>query len=188
MRVAPVALLAYRDLDRVEWLARHTALITHAHELGIEGAVLQACAIARLLAHPSRTALDRHDFLQELRGRMRTDVYRRSLDLVESLAPESSARAVAERLGNGIEAHRSAPTALFLFLRKPDSFTSVVFDAISLGGDTDTIASMTAALSGAWLGEAAIPNVWRQNVEGAEHLQELANELLGLTTAREAAG
>jgi hypothetical protein len=45
MRVAPIALVS-TDLDDVATLAHRTALITHAHELGIKGAVLQDCSMA----------------------------------------------------------------------------------------------------------------------------------------------
>lgn len=177
MRVCPAAMFACRDLDRVAWLARQTALITHTHELGIEGAVLQASAIAMLLTTRARENLDRHAFLRELRRRARTDIFRRALDRVESLAPDSGPDVVAAELGNGIEAYRSVPTALYLFLSRASSFTGAVFDAICLGGDTDTIASMTGALSGAWLGESALPEVWRTSVEGAKRLEDLADGL-----------
>ena len=43
------------------WLARQVALITHAHPLGIEGAVIQACAITLLLQHPADEPLDVRD-------------------------------------------------------------------------------------------------------------------------------
>jgi poly(ADP-ribose) glycohydrolase ARH3 len=72
------------------------------------------------------------------------------------------------------------PGALCAFLRHPDSFSSAVLFAINLGGDTDTVASMTGALSGAHLGESAIPVQWREGVEGSVSLRHLADELLGL--------
>ena len=50
------------------------------------------------------------------------------------------------------------------------------------GGDTDTIASMTGALAGAYLGAAAIPSRWRARVEGGARLQGLADALLYLAT------
>ena len=59
-------------------------------------------------------------------------------------------------LGNGIEAFRAVPAAIYAFLSHPLSFSEAVRYAISLGGDTDTIASMTGALSGAYLGDSAI--------------------------------
>jgi poly(ADP-ribose) glycohydrolase ARH3 len=74
------------------------------------------------------------------------------------------------------------PAALYAFLRHPESFTEAVLYALSPGGDTDTIASMTGALGGAYLGERAIPAVWRERVEGAAHLRDLADALLAIAT------
>jgi poly(ADP-ribose) glycohydrolase ARH3 len=67
MRVAPAALLAFRDLEQVVWLAWHTAIITHDHELGVEGAILQARAVALLIQHPPAVAIDTTEFLAALR-------------------------------------------------------------------------------------------------------------------------
>ena len=49
--------------------------------------------------------------------------------------------------------------------------------AIAMGGDTDTIACMAGALSGAFLGAAAIPATWREMVEDSALLGELADAL-----------
>jgi poly(ADP-ribose) glycohydrolase ARH3 len=43
----------------------------------------------------------------------------------------------------------------------------VVFRAMTMGGDTDTIASMAGAIAGARVGESRIPEIWRVRVEGA---------------------
>lgn len=182
MRVAPAALLAFRDLQQVAWLARQTAVITHAHELGLEGAVLQAYAIALLLQHPPDIALDGRAFLDALRAYLRTPVYLEKLERIQALLPDSRREEVIAQLGNGIEAYEAVPAALYAFLRQAGSFAEVVAYAISLGGDTDTIASMAGALAGAHLGEQAIPAAWREQVEGAARLRELADALLLLAT------
>jgi poly(ADP-ribose) glycohydrolase ARH3 len=182
MRVAPAALLAFRDLERVASLARQTAVITHAHELGLEGAVLQACAIALLLQHSPGAALDGRAFLDALRGQMRAPVYLEKLEAIEALLPHSPREQIVARLGNGIEAYEAVPAALCAFLCHAGSFAEAVVYAISLGGDTDTIGSMAGALAGAYLGEEAIPSVWREQVEGAARLRELADALLDLAT------
>jgi poly(ADP-ribose) glycohydrolase ARH3 len=182
MRVAPAALLAFRDLEQVAWLARQTAVITHAHELGLEGAVLQASAIALILQHPPDIPLDSGSLVQALRARMQTPLYVQKLERIQALLPDASREEVIAQLGNGIEAYEAVPAALYAFLRHARSFREAVVYAISLGGDTDTIASMAGALSGAHLGEEAIPALWREEVEGAARLRELAVALLFLAT------
>lgn len=177
MRVAPVALFAFRDLDRVARLAQQSAVLTHTHERGVDGAVLQACAIALLLDAEPGQPLHAPTLLQQLARRVQTKLFREILELLESLPADLPPPEAALRLGNGIEAFRSVPTALYSFLRHPDSFAGAVLYAIRLGGDTDTIASMTGALSGAYLGEEALPTGWRERVEDAAELRRLARAL-----------
>lgn len=71
----------------------------------------------------------------------------------------------------------AVPAALCAFLHHPDSFVDAVRFAIGLGGDTDTISSMAAAISGAHLGDAAIPGQWRAHTEGVAHLEEVGERL-----------
>lgn len=178
MRAAPAALLAYTDLEAVAELARRQAALTHAHALGIEGAVLQAVAVALLLRTPHETPLSPVQFLDTLLPRVCEPTYQRRLGIIYRLGQDAPPELVAERLGNGIAAHESVPTALSCFLRSPHSFAATVGFALRLGGDTDTIAAMAGTLSGAYLGAAALPARWCAQVEHAAHLIELADQLL----------
>jgi poly(ADP-ribose) glycohydrolase ARH3 len=109
-------------------------------------------------------------------------VYREKIEMIQSLVPTADRRAVIEQLGHGVAADEAVPTALYAFLRHPQAFVEAVTYAISLGGETDTIASMTGALAGASLGMEAIPRRWRERVEGAARVRALADTLLYLAT------
>ncbi|HEX5269927.1 MAG TPA: ADP-ribosylglycohydrolase family protein [Gemmataceae bacterium] len=174
MRVAPVGLLFHDDLDEVWEQARRSALPTHTHPLGIEGAQLLAVAVA-LCLRP--TEFDRAAFFEELLRRCQSDEYRGRL---ERAAAAQSPEDVA-RLGNGIKAPESVPTAIALFASAPESYTEVVGRAILLGGDTDTIAAMAGALSGAYLGVEAIPAALlhrlEDDVKGRTYIAALAEQL-----------
>jgi poly(ADP-ribose) glycohydrolase ARH3 len=183
MRIAPVAMFACSDLDEVVELTRLAASITHTHELGVDGAVMQAVAVAWLLVNPSEGAFDPGPLLDELRRRVRSPVFQERIDQVAALSVEGERADIVGVLGHGIEAARSVPTALVAFLRNHWWFAETVRFAVALGGDTDTIASMAGALSGAHLGEEAIPEAWRQGVENAARLRELADSLLELATS-----
>ena len=185
--MAPAALMGFQDMVCVISLAEETAVITHSHELGIQGAALQACAIVLALKGSPSGGFDAGAFLEELISRVRNLTYQHKLEHVrELLATEYRAerKDVVSRLGNGIEAFNSVPTAIYSFLRSPESFKEVVTYAISLGGDTDTIASMAGALAGAFLGLDAIPETWRENVEDSAKLRGLADSLLSLARAK----
>jgi poly(ADP-ribose) glycohydrolase ARH3 len=150
MRVAPVGLFFHDDLDRVMEQARRQSLPTHVHPLGVEGAQLLAVAVALCLREG---LFDRAAFFRELLARCQSEEFRTRLEAAaRAQTPEDLAR-----LGNGIEAHRSVPTAIAAFATAPESYAAVIGRVIFLGGDTDTMAAMAGALSGAYLGAAGLP-------------------------------
>lgn len=94
---------------------------------------------------------------------------------------------MVEVFGNGIRAEQAVPAAIFAFLFKgTESVEEGIAFAISLGGDTDTIASMTGAIAGAYLGIDSISTSCRERceasmetIEFAEKIYELRQTLLG---------
>jgi poly(ADP-ribose) glycohydrolase ARH3 len=191
MRVAPVALAYYYDATQLIEVARRSAIITHTHELGIQGALLQAFTVALLVEQLPDSRLSGSavsELLISYLSDASASLYVHKIKEVKELLPDASPVEVASRVGNGIEAFQAVPAALYAFLSHAASFSQAVRYAISLGGDTDTIASMTGALSGAYLGESAIPGSWRENVEGAVRLREIADSLLDLALSRKNPG
>jgi len=91
----------------------------------------------------------------------------------------------ARELGNEVYAHASAPTAIYCFLSAPDSFENAVCRALSVGRDTDSIASMAGAIAGAHLGSVGIPKRWLDKVEsglrGRDDVATLARQLCALS-------
>lgn len=174
MRVAPVALHAYPNQDRAAEIAHKTALITHTHQEGIDGAVAQAVAISALLQATSNDSSE--NLTRIVMAHVKSSVFRSKLMFIDHHIGERGLNGMADVLGTGIAAHTSVPTALACFLANTGSFGDSVKSAISLGGDTDTIAAMTGALAGAHNGLSAIPRNW-QEVEGAGELIALADAL-----------
>jgi len=177
MRVAPVGLLYSRNLEKLREIAYQSSSITHSHELGKEGAALQACAVALALNTPSDEDIDREAFLSGLQNFIQDQLYKEKVAQIRELLDEQDKAKVVAVLGNGIEAPRSVPTAIYCFLRQPQSYKDTVIYAISLGGDTDTIAAMAGAISGAYLGIEAIPSEWRAKLENREYIEALAEKL-----------
>ena len=179
MRAAPLGLFYFDDLEALRRAVEEASRITHAHPLGIEGAVLQAAAVALAVRSGDGSPLDPGEFLGALRGLASQAVYIGKLEAIERLLKEGPdpGRVVLE-LGNGIEAFNSVPTAIFSFLANRDSFEGAVLYAVGLGGDSDTIGAMTGAISGAYLGAKALPRSWLAELEGADRLERLASALL----------
>lgn len=180
MRVAPIGLYFRDDLDRVWHEARLSALPTHIHPLGIEGAQLLATAVA-LVSRSDK--FNSAAFYDELNRRAKTDEFRWLLSTAAELTPDDS----VSILGTGIEAHRSVVTSIACFALAPNDFVAAVGRAIGLGGDTDTIGAMTGALSGAHLGMAALPPSLVEGLENGEMGREAISSL-AIELCRSAAG
>lgn len=182
MRVAPIGIFFHHDLDRVWREAGESALPTHRHPLGIEGAQLQATAVA-LVARSER--LNRQEFFQALLDRCAEGEYRVKLHRARDMTEQSE----LPLLGNGIAAQNSVVTAIACFTLYSDSFAETVARCVLLGGDTDTIAAMAGAISGAYLGVQAIPQPWLERLEdepngkGRTYLMNLATHLAGIAAA-----
>jgi len=174
MRVAPVGCFYHDDPILLKEIAYKSSRLTHSHELGIEGAVLQAYAIALAI---NTNLIDRDVFLEELENFVKTDVYKGKIKKIRKLLSVKADRtAVVKGLGNGIEAFNSVPTAIYSFLANPN-FAEAVIYAVSLGGDTDTIGAMTGAIAGAYWGVEAIPGKWRDRLENGKFIEKLAEKL-----------
>lgn len=177
MRVAPIGLLYSNNPAKLREIAYKSSSITHSHELGKEGAALQAYAVALALNTPSDEEIDREAFLLKLQTFAQTQLYKEKIANTKELLGEQDRARVVAVLGNGIEALNSVPTAIYCFLKQPKSYKDSVIYAISLGGDTDTIASMAGAILGAYLGIEAIPQEWRLKLENKAYIEDLAEKL-----------
>ena len=174
MRVAPVGLVFAFDLQRVVKEAIASAWPTHRHPLGVEGARLLALAVAMASRGPP---LDRDSFYRELEHECKEEEFAWQLKAARKLREKHS----LSFLGNSLPAHKSVVTAIACFTSCPKSFESCVEKAISLGDDTDTLAAMAGALSGAYLGLSGIPAQWLTYLEdgakGITYLRSLAEGL-----------
>lgn len=121
--------------------------------------------------------------------------YHHKLDQMRQLLakPSVSSERVIDVLGHFVTAYGSVPTAIYSFLRsvqdeqtptaanKPlrheTPFQRAVRYAISVGGDTDTIACMTASIAGAYYGHEGIPQALLAHCEGVQQALDLADSL-----------
>jgi poly(ADP-ribose) glycohydrolase ARH3 len=187
MRVAPVGLLFWNNPEKLREIAFQSSLITHSHILGMEGAALQACAVSISVAvsENSDKPLDSQPFISRLLEFATEDIYRTKITRLSNLLKHPDDRqAVVRELGHGIEAFNSVPAAIFCFLAHPGDFASTIIYAVSLGGDTDTIASMAGAISGAYLGIEKIPFDWQEKLENRDYIMNLADRLWHLASGQ----
>jgi len=162
MRVAPISLFfSLQETTELFELVKLSAMVTHSHNLGIQGAELQAFLVLLALNGIPESQWYRH--ITELAF---DDVYRRKVGIVNNcLKQDMPVPDAVDRIGNGIVAYEAVPAALYSFLRKPYSFREALIQALALGGDTDTISAMTGAVAGAKFGIDGIPKEWLQVLE-----------------------
>ena len=164
MRVAPVGAVHAGDLARAAQAATRQAVLTHAHPVGVDAAVVQARAVAAAAA-TGRFGLDE---LRAAADGCATHDLRDRLEVAvsEALRWDSAGdpRRVAAAIGTDVRASHSVAAALWTAAVADDVEAAVVI-ALALGGDVDTIAAMACAVLGAALGGAAVPAAWTARLE-----------------------
>ena len=130
MRVSPVAWYA-ETLEEAEFIAKATAEVTHNHPEGIKGAVATAGAI--FLARKGASKKEIKDYISKYY----------TLDFtLDEIRPTYT---------YDITCQGTVPQAMVAFLEST-SFEDAIRNAISIGGDSDTMGAITGAVAEACYG------------------------------------
>lgn len=85
--------------------------------------------------------------------------------LRQALVSEQNTSGFAATIGavHGVSGYalQSVPVAIFAAIRHRDSFEAALTEAITCGGDSDTVGAITGALVGSRLSVERIPDAWR---------------------------
>ena len=182
MRIVPVGLFFYKSEDIYEQ-ACVSARVTHAHPVGMDGAAVQACAVAQAVTLDPDVALSPEKLAQILIDFSKTPEIQEKMRIVKQLIGQGVLPdAAAKHIGRTVAVHESMPFAVYSFLRNVQSFEDCIFCAIMNGGDRDTLGAMAGAISGAYLGVEAIPQSWRQKLENRAYIEHLAATLAKMVT------
>ncbi len=133
MRVSPIG-LAYDQPSKIFAEAEKSAAITHNHPEGIKGA--QAIAMCVHLAKTGHSKLSIKSYVETTFG------YNLNRTIEEI-------RPIYEF---DVSCQGSVPESIIAFL-EAENFEDAIRTAISIGGDSDTIASMTGAIAAAYFKE-----------------------------------
>lgn len=132
MRVSPIG-FAFDTMEEVLAEARRSAEVTHNHPEGVKGA--QAIAAAIFLARQGKDKGEIRQFIEESFG---YDLHR----TLEQIRPHYYF---------DVTCQGSVPEAIIAFLESTD-YEDAVRNAVSLGGDADTLACMTGGIAQAYYG------------------------------------
>lgn len=134
MRVSPCAYAAGTMEDAIA-LARAVTEVTHNHPEGIKGAEATTAAIFMALHGSSK---------KEIRAAVGKDYYRLNFTLDQ----------IRSAYTFDVTCQGSVPQAIEAFLESTD-FEDAIRNAISIGGDSDTIAAITGSIAEAYYGVPA---------------------------------
>ena len=132
MRVSPVG-FAYNNLEQVLNVAKQTAEVTHNHPEGIKGA--QATAASIFLARTEK----KEDIKQYIMNTFNYDL-------------DFTLNQIRSTYRFDVTCQGSVPQAIVAFLESSD-FENAIRLAISIGGDSDTIACITGGIATAYYKE-----------------------------------
>ena len=136
MRVSAAGWL-YNSIEKTREVARATANVTHNHPEGIKGAEATASAI-----YMARNGFSKEEIKEYIESEFHYDLSR-TLDNIRPYYHHVES------------CQETVPEAIIAFLESKD-FEDAVRNAVSLGGDTDTLGAITGSIAEAFYGIPAV--------------------------------
>ena len=157
MRVAPLAFHLDPALPRDRQTIRDVCRITHHNEEAYIGALVIVSAIRWLAFDESASPVQ---LFEKVLPCLPDSRVRDRILKLSTLSDEQTVADIANQFGSSGCAVESVPLALYAarsIVRWP--LEVVLLSTIEVGGDTDTIASMTGQIAGAWIGASQVSQV-----------------------------
>ena len=173
IRVSPIGLLYPKNHNELEETAQLSSLPTHTNPESIAGAVAVAGAVSLAIANTNPDLI--LQTAANLAGKYDT-MLGNKIHSIEKMRYIHEINAF-QILGTSILAKDVVPSALYCFGRNPLDFSKTIITAVNAGGDTDSIAAIAGAISGAYLGIDAIPRRWLDGLENRETIKSMALKL-----------
>jgi len=178
MRAAPIGLIYYDTPAKLVEASRDQSWITHKDKRCTAGAIAIAGAVAQALGNDP---IDAKEFCLKLSNWTREYdpvlghalandlcgwIKLRPLDALTKISAVGLQGEFFNQRWEGISPFvtTSVLWSLYSFLRTPEDYWESICAAITPGGDVDTTAAMTGAISGARVGMEGIPHDWARRV------------------------
>ncbi len=166
MRLAPVAMFYFPDLDAVTRYAVESSRTTHA-----AAECLDACRLFAAMIHRALQGASQEEIL--LAGHATFDGAEK---IVAVARGEYLAKAANAIRGSGYVV-QSLEAALWCFAHT-DSFEQAILAAANLGDDADTTAAVCGQVAGAFYGASGIPAQWLARLALRSEIEQLAVQLM----------
>ncbi len=194
MRVSPIGLFYHDDIKMLIKAASESSLMTHTHWAAISSGIVVARAVAFLVVNDD---LDVNDFLNSIANSIKDPDYKEfrvNILKLKNYLGETHKNALLElgllgvkppffhpsMVGVGIVhpyAMSTVLSALFCFLKTPNDFKKSVLEAVTGGGDTDSVGAICGAISGTWNGIDEIPKEWINGLIDNKKIQAIGENL-----------
>lgn len=165
MRISPVGWIADSE-EEVKKLSKAVSEVTHNHPEGIKGA--EAIAMCIYMARLGKTKEEIKEYIY--------DNYYPELDYLDY-------EELLDTYEFDVSCQGSVPQAIFCFLIG-ENFNDVIKTAVSIGGDSDTIACMAGAIAEAYYKDKQdiTPTIKKlnENIEFPKEFVEITNNFLKL--------
>jgi ADP-ribosylglycohydrolase len=174
MRAYPFGLVFCDDLDKAErWAVEHSKL-THRDPIALAASAAMAVGVARAIRGEEPLAIASEMLAAACRHSPPTAVM-----VAEAIGDADAAVGPDQTLDRlrAWAAHEAIAAAIYVFLRHPDDPAAAVLEAANTPGDSDSIATLAGALTGARRGVEALPPDWVRDVERADELRALADRI-----------
>lgn len=185
MRVSPAGWANPGNWEKAVELACNVIFPTHTTDVALSAASGQAAAISEAL---NDEATYQSIIAHGLKGTKAGEMYGKkiaritgqrypydNLELALEIAekagdPTEAGHLIRRKIGSHFHVSETLSTSFGIFYAAKGDFESGVIAAVNNGGDTDTIASIVGALSGALNGIQAVPKRWLEKVEEVNQL------------------
>jgi ADP-ribosyl-[dinitrogen reductase] hydrolase len=164
MRLAPIPMFYYPDLDTIEQYSAESSSTTHGAVECIDACRLFGRIIGRALQGKSKDDVlfsDRQSF----------SATERILMIAQGSYQNKTA---AEIRGSGYVVE-SLEAALWCFAHT-ETYSDAILKAANLGDDADTTAAVCGQVAGAFYGENGIPDSWLERLSHRTLIAQLAND------------
>ena len=176
MRVAPIGLFYWNQPDLIKKFSMQQSSITHADDRCLAGSYIVALSVSYVLTHEEIDSGTMLDYLS-LNVKPMNDLFAQELinlknwlslpfqDVVNHIATSGKPE-FPDPFWDKISPY-VIPTvliSLYSFLMNKINFLDSIATAIKVGGDVDTTAAITGAISGAFLGVKSIPEIFSHSI------------------------
>lgn len=177
MRVAPIAFVLQYDPALLENIAHVSGICTHRHR-GADAACLGTAWLVKLALenHPLNEFIPAVlDFTKGI-----SSEFTECIEKVRECMEWENEEKALDYLGEGWIGPEATALALYC-LKYPNDYKKTVIRGANTNGDSDSIACIAGAISGAYLGIDGIPTEWVQSIEKKDYLYKLAVRIMHKT-------